>query len=141
MSFLLDICFVSELSKRNRNPGVLAWLDDQDEAEIFLSTVTIGEIERGLTSHRDANRRKRLREFIEVEIVERFRERTIGTDEPVWRRWGVLCGAADRAGKPLPVLDALIAAVAQVHGLTVVTRNESDFERCNVPIVNPWAAG
>jgi predicted nucleic acid-binding protein len=80
----------------------------------------------------------RLREFIEVEIVERFRERIIATDEPVWRRWGALCGAAERAGKPLPVLDALVAAAAQVNGLTVVTRNAADFERCDVPVVNPW---
>ena len=140
MSFLLDTCFVSELSKRRRDPGVIAWLDEQDEAELFLSTVTVGELEKGLTGHRDPVRRKRLREFIEVEIIERFRERMVGTDEPVWRRWGVLCGAAERSGKPLSVLDALIAAAAQVHGLTVVTRNEADFQRCDVPLVNPWAA-
>jgi predicted nucleic acid-binding protein len=138
VSFLLDTCFVSELSKRQRDEGVIAWLDEQDEAELFLSAVTIGELEKGLTRHRDATRRKRLREFIEVELVERFRERTLGTDEPVWRRWGALCGAAERVGRPLPVLDALIAAVAQVHGLTVVTRNEADFARCEVPVVNPW---
>lgn len=120
---------------------MIGWLEEQDEAELFLSVVTIGELEKGLTAHRDATRRKRLRSFVEVEIIERFRERTIATDERVWRRWGVLCGASARAGKPLAVLDALIAAAAQVHGLTVVTRNAADFERCDVPVVNPWIPG
>ena len=139
MSFLLDTCFVSELSKRESDPGVVAWLGEQEESELYLSAVTIGELEKGLTKHRGATRRMRLREFIEAEIVERFRERIIATDEPVWRRWGALCGAAERVGKPLPVVDALVAAVAQVNGLTVVTRNEADFLRCEVPVVNPWS--
>ncbi len=138
MSFLLDTCFVSEISKRRRDEGVIAWLEVQEESELFLSDLTIGELEKGLAKQRDATRRKRLREFIEVEIVERFRERTLPTDERVWRRWGVLCGTAERAGRPLPVLDALVGAIAQVNGLTVVTRNERHFVRCEVPVVNPW---
>ena len=140
MSFLLDTCFVSELTKRKRDEGVIRWLDEQDEAELFLSAVTVGELEKGLAKLRDPVRRRRLRAFIETEIFERFRERTVGMDDRVWRRWGALCGAAERAGAPLPVLDALVAAVAQVNGLTVVTRNEHDFARCEVPIVNPWAS-
>jgi predicted nucleic acid-binding protein len=138
VSFLLDTCFVSELSKRKRDSGVIAWLDDHDESELFLSTITIGKLEKGLAKHRDPTRRKRLRELIEVEIVGRFRERLLGTDEAVWRRWGAICGAAEAVGEPLPVVDALVAAVAQVHGLTVVTRNEADFARCAVALVNPW---
>jgi predicted nucleic acid-binding protein len=99
----------------------------------------VGELEKGIARHRDATRRKRLRAFVEGEIIERFGERILATDEAVWRRWGVLCGAAEREGRPLPVLDALLASVAQVHGLTVVTRNEADFVRCEVPVLNPWS--
>ena len=73
MSFLLDTCLLSELSKPRADEGVIGWLDQQDEAALFLSSVTIGELEKGLVSHRDARRRQRLREFIELEIVERFR--------------------------------------------------------------------
>ncbi|MBI3185790.1 MAG: type II toxin-antitoxin system VapC family toxin [Myxococcales bacterium] len=138
MSFLLDTCFISELTKRRRDQGVLRWLEEQDESDLFLSIVTIGELEKGLAKVRDARRRERLNEFIEVQVVDRFRERMIEIGEPVWRRWGTLCGVAERAGRPLPVLDALVAAAAQVHGMTVVTRNEADFLRCEVPVVNPW---
>jgi toxin FitB len=138
VSFLLDTCFVSELTRRRRDPGVLAWLEEQEEEALFLSSVTVGEIEKSLAKVRESERRKKLREFIEVEVFERFRERTLETDGSVWRRWGLLSGKAEQAGRALPVLDALIAAVAQVHGLTVVTRNEDDFDRCGVPLVNPW---
>ena len=138
MSFLLDTCFVSELTKGRRNPGVIAWLEGQEEEELFLSRVTVGEIEKGLAKLGDPSRRKKLREFLEAEILDRFRERLLETDGPVWRRWGVLSGQAEKSGKPLPVLDALVAAVAEVNGLTVVTRNEDDFQRCGVPVLNPW---
>jgi predicted nucleic acid-binding protein len=138
VSFLLDTCLVSELTKRRRDEGVIAWLDDQDEAELYLSVVTVGELEKGLAAQRDAARQRRLREFLEVEIVERFRDRIVPTDERAWRRWGALCGAAARRRRPLPVLDALIAAVAQVNGLTVVTRNETHFSQCEVAVLNPW---
>ncbi|MDP1827253.1 MAG: type II toxin-antitoxin system VapC family toxin [Archangium sp.] len=139
MSFLLDTCVVSELTKRRCDPGVVEWMEEQDETRLFVSTVTVGELEKGLVGVADPTRRRRLREFLEVDIVERFRERTLQTDEAVWRRWGLLCGRAEDEGAPLPAIDALIAAVAQVHGLTVVTRNEDDFARCDVPVLNPWS--
>lgn len=131
MSYLLDTCFVSEFTRRKADEGVVGWLQLQDEAELYLSTVTVGELEKGLAHLRDAGRRKRLRAFIETEIIERFRPRLLAPDERVWRRWGALSGS-------LPMLDALLAAQAQVHGLTVVTRNEIDFARCDVPLLNPW---
>ena len=141
MSYLLDTCFVSEFTRKRADEGVAEWLASQDESEMYLSAVTVGELEKGLSRLKDTGRRKRLRAFIEMEIIERLRGRILVTDEQVWRRWGVLCGTSERAGKgPLPVLDALIAATAQVHGLTVITRNEADFTRCEVPVLNPWSA-
>ena len=140
MSYLLDTCLVSEFTLKRADEGVARWLATEDEAEMYLSVVTIGELEKGLTRLKDTGRRKRLRAFIEVEIIDRFRGRILVADEQVWRRWGSVCGVHERSGKgPLPVLDALIAATAQVHGLTVVTRNERDFARCDVPTLNPWA--
>lgn len=141
MSYLLDTCLVSEFTRKRADEGVARWLATEDEAAMYLSVATIGELEKGLTRLKDAGRRKRLRAFIEVEIIDRFRGRILVADEQVWRRWGSLCGASERTGKgPLPVLDALIAATAQVHALTVVTRNERDFARCDVPTINPWVA-
>jgi toxin FitB len=139
VSYLLDTCLVSEFTKKKPDPGVVEWLALHEETEMRLSAVTVGELEKGLARLKDSGRRKRLRAFIEVEIIERFRGRILVPDEQVWRRWGALCGASERSGGgPLPVIDALLAATAQVHGLTVVTRNEADFARCEVPVLNPW---
>jgi predicted nucleic acid-binding protein len=139
VTLLLDTCFVSELTRRERDAGVIAWLEAQDEEGLSLCEVTVGEIEKGLAKLRYAARRKRLRTLLEAEIIERFRRRILAVDGAVWRRWGALCGAAERTGRALPVLDALVASVAQVHGLTVVTRNEADFTRCEISVVNPWS--
>lgn len=139
MSYLLDTCLVSEFTKKKPDPGVVEWLALHEETEMRLSAVTVGELEKGLVRLKDSGRRKRLRAFIEVEIIERFRGRILVPDEQVWRRWGALCGASERSGGgPLPVIDALLAATAQIHGLTVVTRNEAGFARCEVPVLNPW---
>lgn len=140
MSFLLDTCVFSELTKRRSDPGVVRWMEEQDESALYLSMVTVGELEKGITGVRDPTHRRRLRDFLEAEIVERFRDRILPTDEAAWRRWGQLCGQAERKGAPIPVVDALIASVAQVHGLTVVTRNQGDLVRCDVPVLNPWSA-
>jgi predicted nucleic acid-binding protein len=141
VSWLLDTCLVSEFTRKRADEGVARWLALEDEAGMYLSAVTIGELEKGLTRLNDSSRRKRLRAFIEVEIIERFRGRILVPDEQVWRRWGSLCGVSERSGKgPLPVVDTLIAATAQIHGLTIVTRNERDFARCEVPVLNPWSA-
>jgi predicted nucleic acid-binding protein len=139
VSYLLDTCFVSEFTRKRADEGVVAWLQLQDESELYLSTVTVGELEKGLANVRDATRRKRLRAFIEGEIIERFRPRILTPDERVWRRWGALSGTSERSGVPLPVLDSLLAAQAQVHGLTIVSRNEADFARCDVALLNPWS--
>lgn len=85
-------------------------------------------------------RQKRLRAFIEVEIFERFHERILPVDVRTWRRWGALTGSREREGKPLPVLDALLASTAWLHGLALVTRNERDFTDLGIRVVNPWGS-
>lgn len=138
MTFLLDTCVVSEFGKPRAHPGLVDWLAAQPESSLFLSTITVGEIKKGIASVRQEVRRQRLRTFLEGAVIDRFRGRIVETNEAVWRRWGALAGAAERRGQPLPVIDGLLAAVALTHGLTVVTRNEADFARCEVPLVNPW---
>ncbi|MFT3714353.1 MAG: type II toxin-antitoxin system VapC family toxin [Archangium sp.] len=138
MSYLLDTCVLSEFSRRIPSESVARWLEQQEEPTLFITTLSIGEIERGIAAVRNDARRRRLRTFLENSIVERFRTRLLETDEAVWRRWGALTGSAQRTGRVLPAIDALLAAVALTHGLTVVTRNDKDFLSCGVPVVNPW---
>lgn len=138
MSFLLDTAVVSELVGKNPSGAVLKWIDGQDEASLYLSVLTIGEIEKGVARLSASARRSRLQSWVRRDLVERFGGRLLPIDTRTAARWGSIAGESERRGKPLPVIDCLIAATALVHGLAVATRNVGDFERCGATCVNPW---
>ena len=140
MSLLLDTSVVSEFVKKAPDENVVAWLSSQDEESLYLSVLTLGELEQGIAKLRPSTRRDRLRVWVTRDLATRFAGRILPIDIPVAARWGALTGDAEKRGEPLPVIDSLIAATALEHLLSVVTRNIADFERCGVPCVNPWSA-
>lgn len=136
MSFLLDTNVVSETRKRARaQPNVMAWLASVPAAELHISAITILELDQGqlAVARRDPTQGELLRRWIEERVLTAFDGRILPVDLPVVRRCALL-QVPDRR----PVTDALIAATALVHGLTVVTRNVRDFEPMNVPLIDPW---
>ena len=138
MSWLLDTCAISEYAKRAPNRNVIAWLDAQDELSMFISVITLGEIEKGILKLRatDAHRSQRLTAWLGL-VEQRFAGRILPPDSASLHVWAQLSANAELAGKPLPVMDGLIMATAQCHGLTVVTRNVQDF--AHYPqVLNPW---
>ncbi len=138
MSFLLDTAVVSELVRKSPSAGVLKWIDGQDEASLYLSVLTIGELEKGVAGLPASARRTRLQSWVRRDLAERFGGRLLPVDARTAARWGSIAGESGKRGRPLPVIDCLIAATALVHGLTVATRNIADFERCGAACVNPW---
>lgn len=138
MKYLLDTCLISELVKKSPNAGVLGWLDKQDEDQLYLSALTIGELQKGISRLADARKKEELQIWLSSDLVSRFERRILNIDPEVAVRWGELIGEAERRGKRLPVIDSLIAATAAVHNLTVVTRNTEDLEKCAVRVLNPW---
>ena len=138
MSFLLDTSVVSELVRKSPHLPVLKWIGEQDETSLYLSVVTIGEIEKGIARLPASARRSRLQSWVRRDLIGRFGERLLAVDVRAATRWGTLTGESERRGVPLPVIDSLIAVTALVHGFAVVTRNVADFERCGVACVNPW---
>lgn len=138
MSWLLDTCAISEYAKRAPNRNVIAWLDAQDELSMFISVITLGEIEKGILKLRatDAHRSQRLTAWLGL-VEQRFAGRILPLDSASLHIWAQLSANAELAGKPLPVMDGLIMATAQCHGLTVATRNVQDF--AHYPqVLNPW---
>lgn len=115
------------------------WVAANDEDTLALSVITLGEIQRGIERSRDSTHRGELDSWLRTALIDRFEGRILAIDAEVMRTWGSLYGRLETAGLRLPVMDSLIAATALVHGLTVVTRNVRDFERCGVDVVNPWA--
>ena len=140
MKFLLDTSVVSELVKPAPSAGVLAWLEKSDEDDLFLSVLTIGELEKGIAKLADPRRRARLTSWVRKDLASRFESRLLPVSVEVAARWGSLTGQSGRRGQPLPVIDSLIAATCLVHGLIAVTRNRVDFERCEVECFDPWAS-
>ena len=138
MSFLLDTAVVSELVGKSPSATVLKWIDNQVEASLYLSVLTIGELEKGIARLSASPRRNRLQSWVRRDLAARFGERLLPVDARTAARWGALTGESENRGRPLPVIDSLIAATALMHGLTVVTRNVQDFERCGATCINPW---
>jgi toxin FitB len=138
--FLLDTNCVSELIRPEPEPCVLDWIDAADEATLYLSVLTLGEIRKGVAGLAQGRRRTRLETWLEVDLRARFSGRIVPVDAGVADRWGRLAADAKRQGKALPVIDGLLAATALHLNLTVVSRNARDFVAAHVPVLNPWEA-
>ncbi len=138
MSWLLDTCALSEYARRVPAPAVIAWLDEQDEASLFISVITLGEIEKGILKLRntDPRRSQKLTAWL-GKVEQRFAGRILPLDAAALHVWAQIAAHAELAGQPLPVMDGLIMATAQCHGLTVVTRNIQDFS-LYPQVFNPW---
>jgi hypothetical protein len=138
--FLLDTNVVSELRKARAgkaNPNVAAWAARIPVVSLFVSVIVIQELEIGvlLAERRDASQGKLLRAWLEAHVLSAFADRIVPIDTTVARR-----SAGLHVPDPRPVRDALIAATALVHGMTIVTRNVVEFESTGAEILDPWRA-
>lgn len=137
MNHLLDTCVVAEYKKPAPAVKVVEWLDAQIEESLFLSVLTIGEIEKGIVKLSASKRKTDLSIFLET-LLARFDRRIIPLDTTIMRRWATLTGSLEKKGRVLPIIDSFIAATALENDLTVVTRNEVDFALTGVKILNIW---
>lgn len=136
--YVLDTNVVSELRKiqsGKADPAVAAWSKGIDAATLFVSVITIMELELGVLAleRKDAMQGALLRAWLDQRVLPEFRDRTLPIDTAVALRCATL-HVPDRCAER----DALIAATALVHGMTVVTRNVADFAPAGVPLINPW---
>lgn len=135
--FLLDTNAISELRRPARaNPGLLAWACGMPPADLFISAITLFEVELGAgqVGRRDAIQGAVLRAWIDTQVIPAFRGRILPVDAEIAQRCATL-----HVPDPRPQGDSLIAATALVYRLTVVTRNVRDFEPMGVPLFNPWS--
>ena len=138
--FLLDTNCISELVRPNPEPRVMEWMDAADEALLYLSVLTLGEIRKGIAGLAQGKRRTHLETWLEVDLQARFSGRILAIDFVIADRWGLLAAESKRKGKTLSVIDGLLAATALHHNLTVVSRNGRDFTAAEVQVLNPWEA-
>ena len=138
MRYLLDTCVISELVARQPDHGVVRWVDSIDEEGLFLSAITIGEIKKGVERLPDSGRRSALAEWLEDDLLIRFKDRILPIDTQVMLVWGELTADLEKQGRRMPAMDSLIAAIALQGRLDLVTRNEGDFAYSSVVVINPW---
>ena len=138
MKFLLDTNVISELIARQPNPKVIEWIDNVTENAIYLSVITIGEVQRGIEKLPESRRRSDLLSWLQNNLFARFGNHILPLDVAVMLRWGTFIADLEKRGRPLPAMDSLIAATAIHHGLVIVTRNTKDFAFTEAEVLNPW---
>lgn len=135
MTWLVDTNIISEVRKGARcHPAVAAWWSGVEDRDLFLSTLTIGEIRKGVEAVRirDPDKARALEAWLQA-IMQAFGPRILGIDAAVAESWGRIS-----AIRSVPVVDALLAATASVHGLVLVTRNATDVAGLGVRVLNPF---
>lgn len=138
MKFLLDTMVISEPGRSAPDLQVILWLGKQEQTDLALSVITLGEIEKGVHLMPTGRRRQALEEWLDHTLPALFTGRVLSVDDDVSKTWGRLSAQRQQTGRPLPVIDGMLAASALVHGLTLVTRNVGDFGGLGVSVLNPW---
>jgi predicted nucleic acid-binding protein len=136
MSFLVDTNVFSEQLKRSPHPEVLAWIREH-ESDLYLSTITIGEIRLGIELLGEGKRKQQYLFWLQG-LTQIMQGRILSFNRASAHVWGLMQARLEKSGGRLPDLDSQIAAIAQRHGLAVATRNEIDFLRAGVKVVNPF---
>jgi toxin FitB len=136
--WLLDTNVLSELRRPKPDPKVVGFVASKPLDLLFVSTVTFAEIRFGIERVGDATRRAELNDWLAHKIRPMFEQRALAVTEDVMFKWRLLVADGRKAGHTYSQPDLIIAATALHHGLTVVSRDTSDFKKARVPVVNPW---
>lgn len=138
MNYLIDTCVLSELLKPTPNEYVIDWMNSLEEESMYISSLTVGEIQKGISKLSDSRKKHKLQIWLEDELIPRFGHRIIGIDLNISKKWGKIQAMAECRGFKMPVIDSFIACTGIVNRLTVATRNVRDMEISGVELYNPW---
>ena len=139
MRFLIDTCVVSELIKAPPDKNVLAWFEGISEEDIYMSSLTLGEIEYGIERLHDGKKKNDIALWFR-EVKEQFREHIVPVTTEISLRWGSIRTNVQKKGFDISVVDGIIAATSICGDFTLATRNVSDFKHIGLDIINPWEA-
>ena len=138
MAWLLDTNILSELRRSRPEPKVLSFIETLPLEHMFVSVATLAELRYGIEIITDAPRRADLNAWLTTIIRPMFDQRVIPITEDIMLRWRLLVEEGRKAGHTFSQPDLMIAASAAHHGMTVVTRDRSQFDKARVPVINPW---
>lgn len=138
MKYLLDTCTLSEVTKGTPDSNVLSWFATQEETRLFISVITLGEIEKGIYQLLRSKKRTRLEKWFYDEVVPGFPSRIMEIGQGTMSTWAKLNVELNAKGLVRSSFDSLLEATALEHGLILVTRNVRNFQKSPVTILNPW---
>ncbi len=138
MKYLLDTSVISELISSQPNPNVVEFVDSLDQEDIYLSTITVGEVAKAIQKQPDPTRKQSLQKWLYQDLLVRFDGRIISMDANIMIRWGQLSAKVESIGVEFPAIDAMIAAIVLTHEMVLVTMYENDFKDTEIEVVNPW---
>jgi len=139
VSFLLDATVVSEWMKPLPNLSAIRWLAEVDEDRVYLAMMTLAKLRFDTERLASGARKSRLETWLREELPLRFEGRLLMIETAIADAWGRLTSRCSGFGKPIGVMDAFFPATAEVHALTLVSRNVSDFTASGIPLLNPWS--
>jgi hypothetical protein len=135
---VLDTNVVSAMMRPSPEPSVIDWLNRQETAALYLSTITLAEIGYGLQVMPGGKRRRSLEERFEKFVATGFAHRVLGFDVHAAKLYGEVMGRRKALGRPMGILDGQIASIARANAFAIATRNVRDFEECGLDVVNPF---
>jgi predicted nucleic acid-binding protein len=138
--WLLDTNVLSELRRPRPSPKVVAFITAQPLDILYVSSATLAEIRFGIELVREPGRRAELHDWLAHRVRPMFGQRVLPVTEDIMLKWRLLVEEGRKAGQTFSQPDLIIAATALEHGLTLVSRDTSEYERARVPILNPWLA-
>ena len=136
--YLLDTCVLSEFVKPKPERKVIDWLNSVDLEAVFLSAITVGEIQFGISNRPPSNRRTELEVWLNEALPQQFGGRILALDVDTFVKWGKMTADQKRKGEAQCVMDSLITATALEHKMVLVTRNVDDFKVSGLSVFNPW---
>jgi len=137
---LLDTCVISELRQTHPDPNVIAAVSLIPQADLFISVVSMGEIQKGISLLPQGRKRRELERWF-AGLSSRFTDQLVDVDREIAIIWGELSATARRGGRTILAADLLIAASALRHGMRVMTRNTRGFAASGVLLIDPWEEG
>jgi predicted nucleic acid-binding protein len=138
--YLLDTNVLSEFSRVQPDPLVTGWVLRQPHGDLAVSSISVGEIQKGVLLLPPGKRRAVLARWLDEWLMGEFLDRSIPVDIPIGREWGRSLAESIQAGRALSFADGVLLATAKIRQLVVVTRNERDFRGRGVDVLNPWNA-
>lgn len=137
MRYLLDTCVLSEMIKSTPDAHVIQWVQARKPHELFISSMTWGELKRGVARLPQSKRRSELTLWLE-QLEAGFEDRVLAFDQRASDVWAEITVLAEAQGKSMAAFDSIIAATARAFDCKLVTRNVSDFAHANIDVFNPW---